>query len=161
MAIVDVAHCFQSEWLKRKRSLGSWLIVVGALFTPVIVVAARLLRHNELPGVFAAANFWTSHWRSSWESMAIFFLPMGAVLTTSLIVQIEYRNNAWKQVHTLPLSPATVFFAKYAVILLMMLQFVLLFTVAEYVSAIVPAVLLVDVLYPAAHLPVRRFLTYI
>ena len=28
-------HCFQAEWLKKKRSLASWLVVIGAFFTPV------------------------------------------------------------------------------------------------------------------------------
>ena len=32
------------------------------------------------------------------------FLPLGAILSTSLITQIEYKNNTWKQLHTLPLT---------------------------------------------------------
>ena len=91
-------YSFQSEWLKQRRSLGSWLVVVGALFTPVIVIVSRLIHHDKLPEVYAASNFWTSLWKNSWESMAVFFLPMAAILMTSLITQIEYRNNAWKQV---------------------------------------------------------------
>jgi hypothetical protein len=157
MLIGDYVHCFQSEWLKKKRSLGSWLIVVGALFTPTIIVAARLLHRSKLPALYAANDFWTVYWRSSWESMAIFFLPMAAILVTSLIVQIEYRNNAWKQVHTLPLGLTTIYFSKLAVVLVMMTEFILLFDVAVYVSAMLPAALLRDVSYPLAHLPFRDF----
>jgi hypothetical protein len=154
----DFVHSFQSEWIKRKRSLGSWLIVAGSLFTPVIIIAARLAHHDKLPELYAAANFWTSLWRSSWESMAIFFLPMAAILVTSLITQIEYRNNAWKQVHTLPLSPATLFFSKLAVILVMTVQFFILFDLGVYLSAIVPYLLVRNVPYPIAPLPLGSFL---
>jgi hypothetical protein len=157
MLIGDYVRCFQSEWLKKKRSLGSWLIVVGALFTPTIIVVARMLHRGKLPALYAASNFWTSYWRSSWESMAIFFLPMAAILVTSLIVQIEYRNNAWKQVNTLPLSLTTIYFSKLAVVLVLMAEFFILFDVAVYVSAMVPATLLGNVSYPRAHLPLRDF----
>jgi len=157
MLMGDYMRCFQSEWLKKKRSLGSWLIVVGALFTPMIVLIARMLHRSKLPALYASSDFWTTYWRNSWESMAIFFLPMAAILVTSLIVQIEYRNNAWKQVNTLPLSLATIYFSKLAVVLVLMVEFFLLFDVAVYVSAMLPATLLGGVPYPTAHLPLREF----
>lgn len=157
MLIGDYMRCFQSEWLKKRRSLGSWLIVVGALFTPTIIVVARMAHRSKLPALYAASDFWTFYWRSSWESMAIFFLPMAAILVTSLIVQIEYRNNAWKQVNTLPLSLTTIYFSKLAVVLVLMAEFFVLFDVAVYVSAMLPPALLGNVPYPRAHMPFRGF----
>jgi hypothetical protein len=158
MEISDCLHAFESEWLKKKRSLGSWLIVVGSLFTPTIIIASRLLHHGKLTGLYVSRTFWTSLWRSSWESMAIFFLPMAAILVTSLITQIEYRNNAWKQVHALPLSSGVIFFSKLAVILVLMAQFFLLFDVAVYLSGVVPSLLLRNVPFPSAPLPLWAFL---
>ncbi len=156
--IRDYVAALRSEWLKRRRSLGSWLIVVGASFTPAIVTVARVVRHAGLPELYTADDFWTRLWSDSWESMAVFFLPMAAILATSLVTQIEYRNNAWKQVHTLPLGPATVFFAKLTVILVMMVQFFVLFDLGIYLSAVVPSLLVPGVPYPQAHLPAARFL---
>jgi lantibiotic transport system permease protein len=148
---------FRSEWLKKRRSLGAWLVVIGAFFTPAIIIVARLIRHAQLPALYADPAFWTSLWRSSWESMAIFFLPMAAILATSLVVQIEVRNNAWKQVHALPLEPATIFFAKFAVIVLMLVQFFVLFDLGIYLSALLPSLLVSGVPFPAAPLPMRAF----
>jgi hypothetical protein len=158
MMAATLIHSFQSEWLKKKRSLGSWLVVVGALFTPVIVIFARLIHHDKLPELYAASNFWTSLWKNSWESMAVFFLPMAAILATSLITQIEFRNNAWKQVHTLPLSAATIFFSKLAVIIVLLVQFFVLFDVGIFLSAVVPYLLAAKVPYPTAPLPLPLFL---
>lgn len=154
-AFVDA---FRSEWLKKRRSLGAWLVVVGAFFTPTIVIVARLIRHEQLPALYASPAFWTSLWRSSWESMAIFFVPMAAILATSLVVQIEVRNNAWKQVHALPLEPVTIFLAKFAVIVLMLAQFFVLFDLGIYLSALLPSLLVSGVPYPLAPLPLRAFL---
>jgi hypothetical protein len=155
---LDFVHAFQSEWLKKKRSLASWLVVIGAFFTPAIVIVARLIKHDALQPLYSADGFWTLLWRNSWESMAIFFLPMAAILATSLMTQIEFRNNAWKQVHALPLSATVLFFAKLTVILLMMVQFFVLFNVGIYVSAVVPYLLVGGTPYPNAPLPLRYFL---
>lgn len=152
------AHSLHSEWLKQRRSLASWMVLVGAFFTPAIIVVARLLQHEALPQLHAAADFWPVLWRSAWESAAIFFLPMGAVLATSLIVQIEYRNNAWKQVHALPLGLATIYFSKLAIIVMMLVQFLALFNLGIWFSAALPAWLLPDVAMPTATIPFAQFL---
>lgn len=134
-------HAFRGEWLKRKRSSASLMLLGGALFTPAIVAAVRLLNWRTLPRLYAADAFWKSLWSASWESMAIFFLPMTAILATSLVTQIEYRGNAWKQVHALPMHTAVLFLAKLAVILVMMAQFLALFCAGVYVSGMTPVLL--------------------
>jgi lantibiotic transport system permease protein len=151
-------NAFQSEWLKKKRSLASWLVVIGGFFTPAIVIVARLLNHDKLAAIYSSNGFWNQLWKNSWESMAIFFLPMGAILATSLITQIEYKNNAWKQVHALPLSLTTIFFSKLAVILAMMVQFFVLFNLGIYLSAALPYLLVGTVPYPDRAIPYLHFL---
>jgi hypothetical protein len=151
-------HSFQSEWLKTKRSLAFWMVVIGGFFTPLIVIVARLINYDKLAVLYSAEDFWTLLWKNSWESMAIFFLPLGAILSTSLIAQIEYKNNTWKQLHTLPLSYTTIFFAKLVVILVLMLQFFVLFNIGIYLAAIVPYLLVSGTPYPAQSLPYAEFL---
>ena len=130
---------FQGEWLKKRRSLASRMIVIGAFFTPAVIVIARLIRYDNLDTVYADPALWQHLWTSAWESMAVFLLPLGAVLFTSLVTQLEFKNNAWKQVHTLPLPFTAIYFTKLAVILIMILQFVLLFTVGVLISGLLPA----------------------
>lgn len=154
----DFLNSFQSEWLKTKRSPAFWMIVVGGFFTPAVIIVARLVRYTRLPEIYSAENFWDLLWKNSWETMAIFFLPLGAILSTSLIAQLEYRNNTWKQLHALPLSYTTIFFSKLAVILALMLQFFLLFNTGIYLSAVVPYLLVSGTPYPAQDLPYDRFL---
>lgn len=155
---IDFIDAFRGEWLKKRRSLGAWLVVIGAFFTPAIVVVARLTNHGTLQKLYSADGFWTLLWKNSWESMAIFFLPMIAILATSLMTQLEYKNNTWKQVHVLPLRPTTIFFAKLAVILVMLAQFLLLFNVGIYLSAVVPYLLVRGTPYPNTPVPWLRFL---
>jgi hypothetical protein len=152
-------RAFRGEWLKRKRSSASLFVVAGSLFTPAVVAAVRLMHPDALPRIYAGERFWQSLWHSSWESMAIFFLPMGAILITSLVAQIEFRSNAWKQVHTLPVHSGVIFLAKLAVVLVMMAGFLLLFNAGLYVSGMIPALAVPGVPRPKgtfASLPLFR-----
>ncbi len=144
---------FQSEWLKKKRSLASWLVIAGAFFTPLIIIIARLIHDDQLAVLYAREDFWQQHWHSSWESMAIFLLPMGVILATSLITQLEYKNNTWKQLHTLPVSLTTIFFSKLAVIIVMILQFFVLFNTGIYLAALIPYLIVSGVPYPKVPIP--------
>lgn len=151
------ATAYAFEWRKTKRSAALWLVFVGAFFTPAIVTVARLLSPAKLPQLYAADDFWTSLWKSSWESMAIFLLPMAAILATSLLVHLEHRNNTWKQVRTLPLKENALFFAKLSVALVLMALFLLLFDLAIGVSALVLWLVLDGVRWPEAPLPFAMF----
>lgn len=141
-------YAFQGEWLKRKRSFASSLVLAGSLFTPAIVAAVRLIHRRTLPALYATDSFWPKMWQACWESMAVFFLPLGVILATSLITQIEFKSNAWKQVHALPVSAAVIFLSKLLVILLMLIEFLLLFTAGIYVSGMIPYVLVPGVPHP-------------
>lgn len=149
---------FRAEWLKQRRSLAGWLILAGGLFTPLIIFAVRLHQSRGLPALYASDGFWEKHWMQSWESITIMILPMMGVLITALVAQIEYRNNTWKQVHASPLRLASVYFAKLAVILAMLLQLFVVLNVGVYLSALVPALVLGHVDAPAAPVPAGLFL---
>lgn len=151
-------NSFQSEWIKKKRSLASWIVIIGSFFTPVIIIIARLVQHDKLNVIYTSDDFWKLLWKNSWESMAIFLLPLGIILSTSLITQIEYKNNTWKQLHTLPLKLSTIFFTKLAVIFIMMLQFFIFFNIGIYLAAIVPYLLISGVPYPKPPIPYELFL---
>jgi hypothetical protein len=150
-------HSFQSEWLKRKRSLASWLVVCGAFFTPAVITVAKIVRHKNLEAASGLPNYWEALWKSSWESMAIFLLPLGAILASSLITQLEFKNNSWKLLHTTPQSYRVIFLAKLLVILVMMLQFLVLFNIGIYLSGVLPGMLF-GVPYPREPIPYLHFL---
>lgn len=155
---MNFINSFQSEWLKKKRSLANWLIVAGAFFTPSIILLSRIKNADKLPAFYASDDFWQMLWNQAWESMAVFLLPFGIILATALLVQIEYKNNAWKQVHTTPQRFATIFFAKFLVLLVMLVEVFVLFNAALYLAAVIPSMLFSNVPYPAAPIPYYHFL---
>lgn len=156
---MNFIRCLQSEWLKKRRSLAAWMVFVGAFFTPSIILIARLKNAHKLSAVYVADDFWIKLWNQSWESMAAFLLPIGIILAVALITQIEYKNNTWKQLHTTPQRFATIFFAKFLVILIMLGEALVLFNIGIYLSAVIPSALFSNLPYPVAPIPYRGFLT--
>ncbi len=125
----------RAELLKTKRSAAFWLSVLGALFIPAIF----FLMYYFKPEVFIPMlknDPWQSHFLRGWQSLSAFLLPMFIILVCSLIPQIEYKNNTWKQVFASPQSFASIFFSKYLTIHLMILFCFVLFTLFMILSAL-------------------------
>lgn len=156
-AVPGFVAALRGERLKLRRSLAPALVAGGALLTPAIVLAIRLLHPANLPALYSKPGFWTGLWKDCWESMAIFFLPMGAILLVSLVTQLEWRGNAWKQVLTLPLPAGTVWLAKLTLILALLAQVLALFAAGVVLAGLVPALLVPGVPSPGAP-PVLDFL---
>ncbi|MDQ3109851.1 MAG: ABC transporter permease [Bacteroidota bacterium] len=134
-------HSLQSEWLKTKRSAASWLCLFGGFFIPLIFLIAMLKNHESINSYYPFENIWKAHFRQLWSNMAIFLLPMGVILSSSLITQMEFKNNTWKQLHTTPQSYTSVFFAKFSVIVLMTLKFFLFFNIGIFITGILPSLI--------------------
>ena len=156
--IALLVHSVRSEWLKQKRSLTSWLVLGAAFFIPTLIAAVRLIRPAGLPEIYRAAGFWERLWVQSWESMSVFIMPLVIMLGASLIAQLEYRNNTWKQVHATPQPLAVIFIAKLFIILAMVVQLFFWFNVAIYLSGMIPALVFARVDAPASPIPYAHFL---
>jgi hypothetical protein len=151
-------HCFKSEWLKTRRTTAFWLVVLGGFFIPAILIAIRIINSDKLVALYKKEFFWEALFSQSWQIMAFFLLPMGVILATSLITQIEYRNNTWKQLHTTPQSYTIIFATKLTVILVMLLQFFVLFNLGIYLTGIIPALVYNNIHLPTQPIPYMRML---
>lgn len=146
-------HALKSEWLKQRRSGALTTACLGALFTPSILLAARLAHPAALPSMYRAPDFWKTLWNVAWDSVALIVLPIIVMLITSVIVQLEYRNNAWKQTHASPQSLAAIYVAKLMVIFTIIGVFFVVFNLALYLVGIAPLLLFRQISYPMEPMP--------
>ncbi|WP_207492526.1 ABC transporter permease [Aridibaculum aurantiacum] len=117
----------RSEMLKTKRTAAFYFTLFGAGVVPFILLlnitfdddAMDATRNDPLNGIFKLVA----------EMNALVIFPMFVVLICTLLPQIEFRNNTWKQVLTSPQTKANVFMAK----LLNVQLLVVLFLVATHV----------------------------
>jgi hypothetical protein len=151
--IAMVTGAVRSEWLKRRRSLTTWLVLGSAAFVPAIIFLSRFRRIEALPAMHRDPRFWDLLWVQAWESMALMILPLAVMLAVSLITQIEDRNNGWKQLHAAPLPLPVIFTAKLIVILALIAGLVGLFTAAVYLTGVLPALVFARVNRPVPPFP--------
>lgn len=115
----------KAEFLKSRRTAAFWLTVVGAAFVPIVSSIRLLARPDHFIPVFKK-DPWQRIISDNWQAGSFFLLPMFVILVTSLVVQIEYKNNTWKQVYASPRSMADIFMSRFIVIhTLILLAFIL------------------------------------
>jgi len=123
---MSFAIATQAEVLKTKRTASVWLTVLGAGFIPALFCTGYLLKPEGAISQLKQAP-WNVHFFWAWQALSTFLFPMYIILICSLIPQIEYKNNTWKQVFAAPQSVGTIFFSKFLTIHFMILFFFLLF----------------------------------
>lgn len=126
----------KAELIKTKRSASFWLSLIGSAVIPLIFFLIYVLEPKN------ASRFqvkpWELHFTQGWQAFAAFLLPMFVILICSLIPQIEFKNNTWKQVFASPQSVGNIFFSKYLSIIIMILFLFLMFNIFMLLSGIVP-----------------------
>jgi lantibiotic transport system permease protein len=148
---------FRSEWLKLRRSLVSWMILAAGLFTPAIVFTFRLVRHRGLVDAYRSPLFWEALWKQTWESVAVVLLPLAVVVLVALVLHVEEKNNTWKQLYVSPRSYTEIYFTKLAVLLVLLLCLFGVLNVGMVLSALAPVMLVNDLPWPVAPLPLGTF----
>ncbi|MDO9373097.1 MAG: ABC transporter permease [Ferruginibacter sp.] len=122
----------RSELLKTKRTSLLYLCVCGAALVPVMT----LFFDNESPESLATLKLdpWVRYLDEGSKVLSVVMLPMYIILICTLLPQLEFRNNAWKQVLTSPQSLGNIFAAKFLTIQLFILAFIVLFTLFTMAS---------------------------
>ena len=113
---------FRSELLKtRKASL--YLTLIGAAAGPVIYLLNVLIDENEIDA--SAKDPLNALFKILSDMNGTALFPLFVILICTLLPQIEYRNNTWKQVFASPQTKVNVFLAKFMNVHLLMLVFLI------------------------------------
>ena len=113
---------FRSELLKtRKASL--YLTLIGAAAGPVMYLLNVLIDENEIDA--SEKDPLNALFKILSEMNGVALFPLFIILICTLLPQIEYRNNTWKQVFASPQTKVNVFLAKFMNVHLLMLVFLI------------------------------------
>lgn len=114
---------FRSELLKTRRTASFYLTLIGAAVGPAMFLLNVLLDENELDASQKDPLNAVFKILSDMNGTALF--PLFVILICTLLPQMEYRNNTWKQVFTSPQTKFNVFSAKFLNVHLLMLIFLI------------------------------------
>jgi lantibiotic transport system permease protein len=149
---MQLIYSVQAELIKTKRSASSWLCIIGGLFLPTIFMIAQFKNGAMLMREIPGQNNWKHFYFELSQNMSIFLLPMGLILASSLITQMEFKNNAWKQLHTTPQKYLTIYSSKIIVVITMALKYFLFFNLGVLLSGIIPCLIL-EGKFPSSSFP--------
>ncbi len=120
----------RSELLKTKRTSLFYLVLITALIIPFIMSFDLGTSSN-----IAAKNAWDDFYREGLMVMVFAFLPLFFVLASTLLIQIEVRNNTWKQVLASPQLLFDILLAKFVVLQLLGLAFLIVSNIYFIIGA--------------------------
>ncbi|MBO9563011.1 MAG: ABC transporter permease [Niastella sp.] len=123
----------KAELWKCRKTAAYWITLIAGIFIPLVMWLMMTIDAKEFVRDFGN-DAWQTLMRACWQPTAAFLMPMYVILVTSLVVQIEYRNNTWKQVYASPRSYADIFFSKFLVIHGLILTALLLFNLSILVA---------------------------
>ena len=112
----------RSELLKT-RTASFYLTLIGAAVGPVMYLLNILLDEGESDSLKKDPLNALFKILSEMNGVALF--PLFIILICTLLPQIEYRNNTWKQVFASPQTKVNVFLAKFMNVQLLMLVFLI------------------------------------
>jgi lantibiotic transport system permease protein len=114
----------RSELLKVKRTAALYFSGIVAALMPF----GFLLEYMEVKNLKdLLADPWNRFYSEGMMGFCFAILPLYIILVSTLLPQIEYRNNTWKQVLSSPQPLASLFFSKYFTVQLMVLLLFVLY----------------------------------
>jgi hypothetical protein len=134
MNFINSLHC---ELLKIKGSALLWVSIAGSIVLSMVFTLRFIYLRFHID-LWAEGNAWERLYLQNARPFAGFLLPIGVILICSLITQIEYRNNNWKQLHTTPQTYVTIFLAKFTTLLVVTFIVFFFFNVGVLVNGIAP-----------------------
>lgn len=132
---MNMVLSFRAELLKSKRTSLWYLLLLLSLFIPFLgYVDYFHTANNSTP----QGNPWGPYLAERFQLLNIVILPLFTILVCTLLAQIEYRNNTWKQVLASPQKKSAIYFSKYAMVMLMLILFLVLHNILLFaVTALV------------------------
>jgi len=135
---------YRSEFLKTRRTSSWYLGVLIGLFIPFVLFTDYMFQEDITEKV--KSDSWQILLQDGFMLFNLLMLPLFVLLTATLLPQLEFRNNTWKQVLASPQPLAQIFLARYCVLLSMIGVFLLVHNISLVTTGIA-----IGIFFPQYH----------
>ena len=140
-----------SEIKKTKRTAAFYFTFIGAGIVPAIFLIS-IIGHDLPEKEKTAKDQINAIFKISSEMTSLCILPLFVVLLCTLLPQIEFRNNTWKQVLSSPQKKIEIYIAKF----LNIQALIILFLIANHLFLWI-VILVAHVVFPHYHILSHSF----
>lgn len=123
----------RSELLKTRRTSALYLTGAVAALLPLVYLFDYATDDSDA-GVLKP-DPWQLYFLEGWKGINFVILTWFTILLCTLLAQIEYRNNTWKQVHASPVPTGHVFFSKFLSVQLLLVLFLVVYNTLMFATA--------------------------
>lgn len=124
----------RAEILKTKRTASLYVTLGAAAFGPLMSMLDIIFDGVDEDN---KAIILEKMFTSKFQMTGLVIFPFFLILICTLLPQIEYKNNTWKQVLTSPQKKGTIFIAKFISIQLLSILFLLVNTGLVFVNTVI------------------------
>lgn len=124
----------QSELLKNKRTATVYLCILASACIPLLLLLEQY--SGDDPREELILNPWVQHFDQGSKMLNLMILPMYIVLVCTLLPQVEYRNNTWKQVLSAPQTLGNILAAKFLAVQVFIIAFLIAYILMMFSLAI-------------------------
>lgn len=133
----------RAELLKTRRT-SSWNVcLIAAAIMPLMLI----LEDGDSTSASFIKDPWNHFFAEGRQGWIILLLPMYIILICTLIPQLEYKNNTWKQVLSSPQKKRDILLSKFAIVHLLILVFFI-----SYNILLASSLVIIDFLNPNINL---------
>ena len=155
--MMEYVRSLESEMLKLKGSIIIWVCIFGGLLLPAVFTSRSIYIQSHI-NLMNDSSSWERLFSQNARGFVGFLVPIGVILICTLITQVEYKNNNWKQLHTTPQRYSTIFFAKFTTLILLTISVFLILNIGIILHGILPCIV-VDGHFPKHAIPYKYFMT--
>ncbi len=124
----------RSEIFKTKRTAPLYFTVAAAAFSPLMSMLDLIFDGVDEDH---RKDIFNEMFTTKFMMTGAVILPWFIILTCTLLPQIEYKNNTWKQVLTSPQTKGNVFLAKFINVQVLIVVFLLTNLLLMFVGAVI------------------------
>ncbi|WP_147205189.1 ABC transporter permease [Segetibacter aerophilus] len=124
----------RSEVFKTKRTVSLYFTLAAAAFGPLMSMLDLIFDGVDKDH---QKDIFNEMFTTKFQMTSAVVLPMFIILICTLLPQIEYKNNTWKQVLASPQLKPNVFFAKFVNIQLLIFLFIVTNQLLMFADAVI------------------------
>ena len=124
----------RSEIIKTKRTAAFYLTLGAAAFAPLMSMLDLVFDGVEQDH---RSDIFNEMFTTKFMMTGIVALPIFLILLCTLMPQLEYKNNTWKQVLASPQPRSTLFLAKFMNVQILIALFLVTNLVLMFVAAVI------------------------
>ncbi|MBA2761707.1 MAG: ABC transporter permease, partial [Segetibacter sp.] len=129
---MSLVKSLRSEILKTKRTAPLYFTLAAAAFAPLMSILSLFLDEES---DYPKKDIFNYMLIKKFEMTGMLSLPIFLILVCTLLPQIEYKNNTWKQVLTSPQTKLNVIAAKFINVQLLLVIFFIINLLLHFLGA--------------------------